>query len=107
LKNYYHGGDDMSAEAVANIGMFFKSFPSEFTGDMYFGVGTGHAGNPFNCSSGYYDNVRIWASKTDGSGALTADQLEAVRQADLIPEPATMLILGMGGLLLTKRRKNR
>lgn len=43
------------------------------------------------------DEYRIY------SQALGAQDIEAIRQFDLVPEPATLLLVGLGGLVLRKR----
>lgn len=50
------------------------------------------------------DEFRVFSSTADGSGALTMAELEELRQYDLVPEPATLALLGLGGLVLRRRR---
>lgn len=49
---------------------------------------------------GYLDNISVYGSQTDGSGVLSLAQIESVRQADLVPEPASLAFLGCGAGLL-------
>lgn len=49
---------------------------------------------------GYLDNISVYGSQTDGSGVLSLAQLESVRQADLVPEPANLAFLGCSAGLL-------
>lgn len=49
---------------------------------------------------GYLDNISVYGSQTDGSGVLNLAQIESVRQADLVPEPANLAFLGCGAGLL-------
>jgi hypothetical protein len=54
---------------------------------------------------GLIDNFRIWHEATGSAGALSMSELEAFRAADIIPEPATMALLGLGGVLMLVRRR--
>ena len=47
---------------------------------------------------GYQDNIRVYNS------VLSSADIEAVRQADLAPEPCTLGLLLLGGLALIRRR---
>ncbi|MBN8708765.1 MAG: hypothetical protein BGO12_17320 [Verrucomicrobia bacterium 61-8] len=49
---------------------------------------------------GYLDNIAVYGSQTDNSGVLSLAQLEAVRAANLVPEPAHLAFLGCGAGLL-------
>lgn len=67
-------------------------------------VGTGTTYRPFD---GLLDDMRIYGSKTDATGALTMTELEAVRLS-AIPEPGTAALLTASavGLLLRRRRRH-
>lgn len=52
-------------------------------------LGTGNQ-RPFD---GLMDNVRVWGSDTDASGALSLSALESIRAGDVIPEPSTYAML--------------
>lgn len=58
---------------------------------------------------GRLDNIRLYGSTTDGSGALTLEELESIRYFDVvtIPEPAslTLVLLGVGSLVGWRRRR--
>jgi hypothetical protein len=51
-----------------------------YGGNLFFG-NTGNTGN--RAFKGYMDEVRFWSSKTDSSGVLDVNRLEAVRLYDL------------------------
>ena len=53
---------------------------------------------------GKLDNFRLLVSPTDGSGALSLSQIESIRASD-VPEPGTVLLLGLGGVLILARRR--
>lgn len=55
---------------------------------------------------GLIDDIRIYGSYTDNSGVLSVSQVNAVR-AELIPEPSTMFLLGVGGCLLWRWKRPR
>jgi hypothetical protein len=69
-------------------------------GNGYNRVEIGNDGGSANASSrpSTFDEVVIW------QGALTANEAMADYQALLVPEPATIALLGLGGLLLRKRK---
>ncbi len=76
-------------------------------GDFVPGTAPLTIGNFANASTsrpfkGYIDNIGLWASATDASGALTLSQLEALRMSQIqpIPEPGHIGLVGMGALLL-------
>lgn len=48
---------------------------------------------------GYQDNIRIF------NGILTQSEIDSFRQADLAPEPASLCLLALGGLLGLRRRR--
>lgn len=50
------------------------------------------------------DEFRAYSSKTDGSGALGLNDIEAIRQFD-IPEPATIGLLSLGMTFFARKRK--
>lgn len=64
-------------------------------------------GATYNGTDPYFnadmDELRIY-SAADNSGALTLEQIEAIRQYDLVPEPATLALLGIGGILIRRKR---
>ncbi len=52
---------------------------------------------------GAMDNIRIFGSKTDASGVLTAIEIESFRAFDVIPEPTSVALIAFGGLMLSAR----
>jgi hypothetical protein len=55
--------------------------------------------NNTNGFTGYQDDIRIF------QGILSVNEMEAVRQGDLVPEPATLSLLAVSGLAMLRRRK--
>lgn len=65
----------------------------------------GYSYNGTDAYVGYdLDEFRAWSSKTDGTGALSLTDLEAIRQFD-VPEPATIGLLALGMGFLARKRK--
>jgi hypothetical protein len=100
--------------ATDNMGYHRNIIGSDFVHPVYrsLSAGTDLDGGEYPLellmNAGMIDNVRVFGSKVDGSGALNRDQVTEIYNADQaaeIPEPATMLLLGLGGLALIKRRK--
>jgi hypothetical protein len=57
---------------------------------------------------GLMDDVRVWGSATDATGALSLSALESVRAGDVIPEPSTYAVLfgaAIAVLALLRRRR--
>jgi hypothetical protein len=101
----YLGGEDKEMELIQE-----KTYADKIGDSFTLSTSTpaGLSGYPGGTSAGfdgYYDNVRSYASFDDASGALSIAQLEAIRQADLVPEPGTLILLGIGGAALLKKRK--
>jgi hypothetical protein len=66
------------------------------------------AGYTYNGSDPYpkfdLDEVRIYTTTSGDGAALGIADLEAIRQFDLIPEPATMAVMGLGMLLIRRKK---
>jgi hypothetical protein len=56
---------------------------------------------------GLLDNMRIFGSTTDASGALSLAELETIRAADIIPEPGAVWLLLIGGLMAWRWSRRR
>lgn len=55
---------------------------------------------------GMLDEMRIWTGRVDSSddsGVLSSSELEEIRQFDVIPEPVTMVLLGLGAVLARRK----
>jgi hypothetical protein len=73
-------------------------------------IGNNNISNP-RPFDGYIDEFRVWGRRNenvnpDPSGALTLEDLETVRQYDLVPEPATIALLGLGCFGMLRRRRS-
>ncbi len=93
--HFYAGS---SAETVLSIGSATldpSRLPLSNSGNLVFG-NANDLTRPF---AGYMDNLRIYGSTVDGSGALTLEALEGLRTADAVPEPQTAYLL-IGGTAL-------
>jgi len=64
-------------------------------------------GATYNGTDPYFnadmDEIRFYKA-VDNSGALTLAQLEEIRQFDIVPEPATMALFGLG-IFIIRRKK--
>jgi hypothetical protein len=66
---------------------------------------SGYSYNATDKYAGYdMDEFRIYTSQADGTGALCAADIEAIRQYD-VPEPMTMGILALGAGFIFRRKK--
>jgi hypothetical protein len=60
---------------------------------------------------GLLDNIRVFGSKTDATGALSLADLQTIRANDVtgnvtaVPEPASLGLLSLGGLAMLRRRR--
>jgi hypothetical protein len=54
---------------------------------------------------GWLDVLRIFGSKTDGSGALSLGEIQYWQSQ--VPEPSVAVLLAVAGCLLLRRRSNR
>ncbi len=82
-----------------SVGDLFAGFDGFYFG-LAFGHPTGSVNNPF---TGYMDEVRWWNDQQGAGGVLTQQQLEEVRQFDMVPEPMTMLLIATGGLFIRRK----
>lgn len=94
------GGVSLVATQTINAGAL------DTAGSMRVGVGGRLGFNAPRTFHGTMDNVRIFGSTTDDSGALGLGEIDQVFQGDLIPEPASLALLALGaGLLSLVRRR--
>lgn len=85
-----------------NIGNF-KPGAYPLTIGNYTAAPEGSYGNAYPFQ-GLLDNMGVWISATDGSGALTVEQLEALRVSQ-IPEPSTLALLAaVAGIAIGAKR---
>lgn len=57
------------------------------------------AGSNTRPYDGLLDDVRVFGSATDASGVLSLSQLESLRTADLVPEPSSVALMALGGMM--------
>ena len=98
--NYYFGSETDAVFAGASFTFSEIGATAEST-RLIVGGSTYNGTDPyFNADM---DELRIYSS-ADNSGALTLAQLEAIRQYDLVPEPATIALLGLGAYFIRRKR---
>jgi len=80
--NFYVGTKTQPVELVST-----HTSEINFRTDLIFGVGALNPG--YGMFYGFLDNIRLYGSSTDGSGVLTAEDLELIRANDIIlfPDP--------------------
>lgn len=99
-----YSGDENNAVYASNTwtGLSLSALPTITDADNsdYSHTMFGYNDNGTDKYAGYdMDEYRIY------NQALTASQIEEIRQYDLIPEPATMTLFSLGTLVFLKRRK--
>lgn len=100
--NFYIGGVDgevalASSTLTGNVGDFKAGTRPLTIGNVAVNDGSFGTNRPFQ---GYMDNIGLWSSTEDSSGALTIQQLENLRQQQVIPEPSVAAcLLGAFALL--------
>jgi hypothetical protein len=104
---FYIGSETSPVTAVATTGTTLSFVDGEPVTVDSVPAFLGNYGNDnsFNRAFiGLMDNVRIYGSTSDGSGALGLADLEALRVGD-VPEPTALLPLALTGLLLRRGRR--
>lgn len=89
----------LSTTLTADQGLLGRIDPG---GNLWMGnVGNYQSGNrPY---VGFMDEMRLYTSHDDASGVLDATALEEIRQFDLVPEPMTLALLGLGAFFVRRR----
>ena len=100
----FYGGDVDTAVALLHTATLNQGAMGD--NDAAFTVG--NQASRDRAFDGDIDNIRLHGEKvSDGSGVLSLAELEAIRKADVIPEPTTMLLFGVGVALCGWRRLRR
>ena len=104
---FYQGTETGAVQQINEItGLSLPALPTFTTGTSSNALILG--GYTYNGSNKYWgadiDEFRIHTA-TDDSAALGLADLEAIRQFDVVPEPATIALLGMGMLAIRRRKK--
>lgn len=99
----FYIGDTATAVSLVNSGSIVLAGSDTGVNTDNLAIGnTAGGGRPFD---GFLDNIAVYGSTTDGTGALSLSELEAVRAA-AVPEPTSAaLMLGAISLLALRRRR--
>ena len=94
---FYEGSKTTPVAQVGRVLTYNQGSAS--AGSNTLGVGNDSTTTNARPMDGYIDDLRLYASSTDGSGVLTQTQLEGVRQADIqdVPEPSACVMLVLVG----------
>jgi hypothetical protein len=102
---FYVGDTNASSTMTTNLTTLNAGTLSNKLAALRIGCDTTSGDNAYD---GLMDELRIFGSTSSASGALTALDIEGIRQTDisLIPEPATVGLL-FGGMFMLVRRRSR
>ncbi|MDP0496264.1 MAG: LamG-like jellyroll fold domain-containing protein [Verrucomicrobiota bacterium JB024] len=101
----YAGTD---SAAVTQLGSADITAGTVYVGGDSLAIGNSMGSGNQRPFDGLMDNVRVWGSSTDASGALSLSTLESVRSGDVIPEPSTYAgLFGAAVVCLVLLRRRR
>lgn len=106
---FYNGS--ISGTFLTNVSRTLNGGP---TGDSGVAMTLGNISSGVRPLDGYLDNIRIYGSTLDGSGALSAGTIQAIMNSDIspIPEPATATLFFAGisaimvGMMKSRQRRD-
>ncbi|MGE9293321.1 MAG: LamG-like jellyroll fold domain-containing protein [Puniceicoccales bacterium] len=92
----YAGTDETSVVQMSTVSIGTGTVT---VGGSSMAIGNSLSNNQERPFDGLMDNVRIWGSDTDASGALDISTLESIRASDTVPEPSAYAAL-IGAMVL-------
>lgn len=104
----FYVGDTSGMSLVSTATLFTNNLPS--TGNIEIGNSNNASFANARPYDGLMDNIRIFGSTSDITGALSLAQLDAIRAADAVPEPSSMALVALGclsGLATVLRQRSR